>query len=302
LGEEAAIVGAAYALRKNDWIFPCYRELGAALIRGLELQTFMDNMFGNENDTVKGRQMPDHYTCREKKFVSISSPVGTQITQATGFAWGAKIDGQDLATLVFFGDGATSTPEFHSGMNLAGVFKIPTVFFCRNNGWAISTPTSAQTASETFAQKGEAYGVPGVRVDGNDLFAVVAVTRQAIARAAAGKGPTLIEALTYRMGGHSTSDDPDRYRGDDQLRPWQARDPLERVRQYLEMHGAWDSALETQLTQEIDKKFRHAVAVSENAAPPSLDSLFDDVYAKLPWHLREQKEQLLRGPRGPKNH
>lgn len=302
LGEEAAIVGAAYALRDSDWVFPCYRELGAALIRGLDLQTFMDNMFGNENDTVKGRQMPDHYTCRAAKFVSISSPVGTQITQAAGFAWGAKIDGKDLATLVFFGDGATSTPEFHSGMNLAGVFKIPTVFFCRNNGWAISTPTSRQTASETLAQKGEAYGVPGVRVDGNDLFAVIAVTRQAIERAASGKGATFIEALTYRMGGHSTSDDPDRYRGDDQLRPWQARDPLERVRQYLERQGAWDQQRQTELEEQLDQTFRRAVAVSEATPPPSLESMFDDVYAQLPWHLKEQRDQLLRGPRAPKSH
>ncbi len=302
LGEEAAIVGAAYALRESDWVFPCYRELGAALIRGLELQTFMDNMFGNENDIVQGRQMPDHYTCRAKKFVSISSPVGTQITQATGFAWGAKIDGKDLATLVFFGDGATSTPEFHSGMNLAGVFKIPTVFFCRNNGWAISTPTSRQTASETLAQKGEAYGVPGVRVDGNDLFAVIAVTRQAIARAAAGKGATLIEALTYRMGGHSTSDDPDRYRGDDQLRPWQARDPLERVRLYLEAQGVFDAEKQAQLEKSLDEHIRRAVAVSEATPAPSLESMFDDVYAHPPWHLKEQREQLLRGPRAPKSH
>lgn len=302
LGEEAAIVGAAYALRDSDWVFPCYRELGAALIRGLDLQTFMHNMFGNELDTVKGRQMPDHYTCRAKKFVSISSPVGTQITQATGFAWGAKINGEELATLVYFGDGATSTPEFHSGLNMAGVFKIPTIFFCRNNGWAISVPTEQQTASETFAQKGEAYGVPGVRVDGNDLFAVIAVVRQAIARAQRGEGATLIEALTYRMGGHSTSDDPDRYRGDEQLRPWQARDPLERVRHYLQSRGGWDDAQEKALMDDIDQRFRAAVKVSEATPPPSLESMFDDVYEELPWHLREQREQLVKGPRAPKSH
>lgn len=302
LGEEAAIVGSAYALRDSDWVFPCYRELGAALIRGFELQTFMDNMFGNTNDTVKGRQMPDHYTCREKKFVSISSPVGTQITQATGFAWGAKIDGQELATLCFFGDGATSTPEFHSGMNLAGVFKIPTIFFCRNNGWAISTPTERQTASETFAQKGESYGVPGVRVDGNDLFAVIAVTRQAVARAEAGEGATLIEALTYRMGGHSTSDDPDAYRGHEQLEPWQALDPVERVRSYLEQNGAWSQEKEDVLQAELDERFKRAVKISEAAEPPSLESMFDDVYATPSWNLVEQREQLVKGPRAPKAH
>ena len=173
LGEEAAILGAAYAMRQGDFLFPCYREFGAALMRGLELQVFMHNMFGNAKDTVLGRQMPDHYTCRRVGWGSISSPVGTQITQAVGFAWGAKIQKKDVATLAYFGDGATSSSDFHSGMNFAGVFKIPTVFFCRNNGWAISVPVERQTASRTFAEKAAAYGIAGVRVDGNDLFAVV---------------------------------------------------------------------------------------------------------------------------------
>lgn len=302
LGEEAAIMGATYAVRETDWIFPCYREFGSALMRGLGLQKFLDNMFGNENDTVKGRQMPDHYTCREKRWGSISSPVGTQITQAVGFAWGAKIDGNDLASLVFFGDGATSTPEFHSALNMAGVFKVSTIFFCRNNGWAISVPTQRQTASATFAQKAEAYGVPGVRVDGNDLFAVIAVTRQALARALRGEGPTLIEALTYRMGGHSTSDDPDRYRGDEQLAPWLRLDPIERVRRYLVSRGAWSDEQEQALVKDIESKFKRAVAVAEATNPPSLESMFDDVYETVPWNLAEQRQELLRGPRAPKAH
>lgn len=302
LGEEAAIIGATYALRETDWIFPCYREFGSALMRGLTLQKFIDNMFGNANDTVKGRQMPDHYTCREKCWASISSPVGTQITHAMGFAWAAKIDKTDLATLVFFGDGATSTPEFHSAVNMAGVFKVPTIFFCRNNGWAISTPTERQTASATFAQKAEAYGVPGVRVDGNDLFAVIAVVRQALERAKCGQGPTLVEALTYRMGGHSTSDDPDRYRESDQLAPWAAMDPIERVRRYLEGLGRWNQQNEDRLVEEIDARFKRAVATAEATEPPSLESLFDDVYEDLPWHLAEQRDELVRGPRAPKAH
>src|SRR5437762_2332974 len=199
LGEEGAIIGAAFATRKQDWLFPCYREFGAALLRGLDFQRFIDNMFGNENDTVKGRQMPDHYTCRASHWLSISSPVGTQITQAVGFAWAGKLKKEDMATLVYFGDGATSSADFHSGMNFAGVFKIPVVFFCRNNGWAISVPAERQTASETFAAKGVAYGVPSLRIDGNDVFAVVFAVRQAIERGIRGQGPTLIEALTYRM-------------------------------------------------------------------------------------------------------
>ncbi len=302
LGEEAAILGSTFAMRESDWIFPCYREFGSALMRGLELQRFIDNMFGNANDVVKGRQMPDHYTCRAKGWGSISSPVGTQITQAVGFAWGAKVDGKDLATLVYFGDGATSSVEFHNGMNFAAVFKAPTVFFCRNNGWAISVPTERQTATKTFAEKGAAYGVPGVRVDGNDVFAVIAVTRQAVARASAGEGPTLIEALTYRMGGHSTSDDPNRYRGDEQLAPWVARDPIERLRHYLQNHRAWSEEQERALIDDIEARFKAAVAISEQTPPPALETMFEDVYAQLPWNLVEQRQALLAGPRAAKGH
>src|SRR5687768_3962934 len=157
LGEEASILGSAFAMAPEDFLFPCYREFGAALMRGLTLETFIDNMFGNANDTVKGRQMPDHYTCRKSRWLSISSPVGTQITQAVGLAWAAKIQKREEAALVYFGDGATSSGEFHSGMNFAGVFKVPVIFFCRNNGWAISVPIERQTASRTFAEKGIAY-------------------------------------------------------------------------------------------------------------------------------------------------
>jgi 2-oxoisovalerate dehydrogenase E1 component alpha subunit len=302
LGEEAAIIGSAFAMRKSDWLFPCYREFGAALMRGFPLQKFVDNMFGNANDTVLGRQMPDHYTCREVGWCSISSPVGTQITQAVGFSWGAKIDGKDVASLVYFGDGATSSTDFHSGMNFAGVFKVPVVFFCRNNGWAISVPVERQTATRTFAEKAAAYGIPGVRVDGNDLFAVVSVVREAVRRGEQGLGPTLIEAITYRMGGHSTSDDPNRYRATDELKPWADRDPLERGRQYLERRKLWDDRKELALIADIDQRFRAAVAVSEKTPPPPLESMFEDVYEKPPWHLQEERAELLRGPRAPSPH
>jgi pyruvate dehydrogenase E1 component alpha subunit len=302
LGEEAAIIGSAFAMRKTDWLFPCYREFGAALMRGLGLQTFVDNMFGNANDIVQGRQMPDHYTCREVGWCSISSPVGTQITQAVGFSWGAKIDGKDVASLVYFGDGATSSADFHSGMNFAGVFKVPVVFFCRNNGWAISVPVERQTATRTFAEKAAAYGIPGVRVDGNDLFAVVSAVREAVRRGEQGLGPTLIEAITYRMGGHSTSDDPNRYRPTDQLKPWADRDPLERGRLYLERRKLWDDRKEQALIADIDQRFRATVAVSEKTPPPSLESMFEDVYEKPPWHLQEERAELLRGPRAPSPH
>jgi 2-oxoisovalerate dehydrogenase E1 component alpha subunit len=301
VGEEAAVLGAAYAMRRTDYIMPCYREFGAALMRGLPLQKFIDNMFGNRNDTVLGRQMPDHYTSREHRWGSISSPVGTQITQATGMAWAAKIRKEDVAVLVYFGDGATSSPEFHSGMNFAAVFRAPVIFFCRNNGWAISVPVTRQTASDGFAVKACAYGMPGVRVDGNDLFAVIAATREALERAKRGEGPTLIEALTYRMGGHSTSDDPNRYRGLDALEEWAKRDPIARLRRHLELRGCWSDEAERELVAETDRRFREAVAVAEKTPPPPLESMFEDVYARPPWHLVEQRAELLSGPRAPKH-
>jgi pyruvate dehydrogenase E1 component alpha subunit len=297
LGEEATILGSAFAMRPQDWVFPCYREFGAALLRGMPLQRYIDNMFGNANDPAKGRQMPDHYVWREANFTSISSPIGTQITQAVGAAWAAKIKKDDVVTLAYFGEGATSSSEFHNGMNFAGVFKTPTVFLCRNNGWAISVPTERQTASDTFAQKGVAYGIPGVRVDGNDLFAVVKVTQDAVARAASGGGPTIIEALTYRLSGHSTSDDPKAYRPDAWLDPWKRLDPLVRLRQHLTRAVGWTEERDKALEAEIDGEIRAAVAVAEKTAAPSVDSLFEDVYAELPWHLAEQREALRKGPR-----
>lgn len=302
LGEEAAIIGSAYAMRTQDFIFPCYREFGAGLLRGFPLQRYVDNMFGNANDPVKGRQMPDHYTCRAANWGSVSSPIGTQITQAVGFAWAAKIQRKDLACLVYFGDGATSSAEFHNGMNFAGVFQTPVVFFCRNNGWAISVPVERQTASRTFADKGVAYGIPGVRVDGNDILAVIAVTRKAVQRAAAGHGPTLIEALTYRMGGHSTSDDPTRYRPKSEVEPWAPRDPIARLKRHLVLNRAWDDSQEQALLAELEQTFKQAVATAESTPPPALESLFDDVYAKLPWHLVEQRRELIEGPRAPSAH
>ncbi|HEX2870359.1 MAG TPA: thiamine pyrophosphate-dependent dehydrogenase E1 component subunit alpha [Polyangiaceae bacterium] len=302
LGEEASILGSAFAMAKQDFLFPCYREFGAALMRGLPLQKFIDNMFGNANDTVQGRQMPNHTTCREVGWCSISSPVGTQITQAVGFAWAARIQKADAASLVYFGDGATSSSDFHSGMNFAGVFKVPCVLLCRNNGWAISVPVERQTASETFAEKAAAYGIPGVRVDGNDLFAMVSVTRRARERCAKGEGSTLIEAITYRMGGHSTSDDPKAYRGADEVETWAARDPLERVRDYLTKKGLWDAQRQSTLIEEIDARFRDAVSIAERTPAPQLESMFEDVYATAPWHLVEQRQQLLAGPRAPSSH
>ncbi|MBI5533529.1 MAG: thiamine pyrophosphate-dependent dehydrogenase E1 component subunit alpha [Deltaproteobacteria bacterium] len=302
LGEEATILGSAWAMRAGDFIFPCYREFGAALLRGMPLQRYLDNMFGNASDNAKGRQMPDHITARDARFGSVSSPIGTQITQAVGFAWAAKLRGDDVVTLVYFGEGSTSSNEFHNGMNFAGVYRVPAVLLCRNNGWAISVPSDQQTATATFAQKGVAYGVHSVRCDGNDLFAVVSATRAAVERAARGDGPTIVEAMTYRMSGHSTSDDPNAYRVDDALAPWRERDPIQRVRSYLIKAGAWDEGRDGELEGEFDREMKQAIAEAEKTPVPSIDSMFADVFESEPWHLREQHQAVVQGPRPQRQH
>jgi 2-oxoisovalerate dehydrogenase E1 component alpha subunit len=290
-GEEAAILGAAAALRASDWIFPCYREFGAALWRGMPLASYVNHMFGNEADPMKGRQMPDHYGARVAKFTSISSPVGTQITQAAGFAWAAKIQKDDVATLVYFGEGATSAGEFHNGANFAGVFKVPLVLFCRNNGWASGTPAEKQSATPSFAAKGVAYGIPGVRCDGNDLFAVLKVTRDAIARAARGEGPTLIEALTARMPQGPARD------GTKDADAWKRRDPVARVRRHLEARGAWSEAKQREHESASLAEIDAAIEAAEKLAPPALPTMFDDVFAAPTPALEEQRAELLASPR-----
>ena len=293
-GEEAAQMGSAYALRKDDWIFPSYREPGVAFWRGYPLYDFMCQLMGNAADPVKGRQMPVHHSVKDIHFVSISSPVGTQIPQAAGAAMAARIRGDKNAVFTYFGDGATSTSDFHVGLNFAGVYRAPVVFFCRNNRWAISVPYSQQTASPTVAQKARAYGFPGVRVDGNDLLAVFVATRDALERARAGEGPTLIEAETYRVGSHSSSDDPNAYRDAKEPKEWQERDPVERFRRYLERKKVWDAGWQKQIEEEVAAEVGAALKAADAVEKkPPLDTLFDDVYAEMPWHLREQKAALV---------
>jgi TPP-dependent pyruvate/acetoin dehydrogenase alpha subunit len=292
-GEEATHVGAAHALRLGDWLFPAYREIGAALHRGYPLRTYMCQLFGNAEDPIKGRQMPIHHSVRSLNFVSISSPVGTQIPHAVGAAWAAKLQGKDDVAVAFFGEGATSTPIFHASANFAGRFKTPTILLCRNNGWAISVPRSVQTVTPTFAQKAIAYGMPGVLVDGNDILAMVHVVREAAARARAGGGPTLIEARTYRRGAHSSSDDPSVYRDPAEPKEWERHDPLDRLRKHMLARGELSDEVEAQVARELGEAISDALTYAERCPPkPSLHSMFEDVYADVPWHLEEQAAAL----------
>ena len=290
VGEEAAIFGSAAAMEARDWIFPCYREHGAALLRGMPLTTFVCQLLGNAGDPVKGHQMPCHEAWPAGRFASVSSPIATQIPHAVGVALAARLRRDDVVPLVYFGDGATSAEGFHVGLNFAGVLRAPVVLLCRNNGWAISVPVERQTAAETLAQKALAYGVAAERVDGNDLLAVHAATRRARARAAAGEGPTLIEAVTYRLEGHSTSDDPRVYRPEALVEPWRRRDPLLRLGAFLERRGALTEAARRALAEEAKEEIQRAVAEAEALPPrPPLETLFADVYAEP---LRQQREQL----------
>ena len=280
-------MGAAHALRLGDWLFPAYREIGAALHRGYALRTYMCQLFGNADDPVKGRQMPIDLPVRHLNFVSISSPVGTQIPHAVGAAWAAKLQGKDDVAVAFFGEGATSTPIFHSSANFAGRFKVPVLLLCRNNGWAISVPRSVQTPTPTFAQKAIAYGMPGVLADGNDILAMVHVVREAAARARRGEGPTLIEARTYRRGAHSSSDDPSVYRDPAEPKEWEKHDPLDRLRRYMQARGETSDDAETRVREELNDQISDALTYAERRAPkPPLRTMFEDVYAEVPWNLR----------------
>jgi 2-oxoisovalerate dehydrogenase E1 component alpha subunit len=299
-GEEATHIGPTYALRPDDWIYPCYREIGAAFFRGYDLRTFLCQLFGNAEDPIQGRQMPVHHAIARIHYVSVSSPVGTQIPQAVGIGMAARrkaAEGTEPdVSLVYFGDGATSTGAFHVAANQAAVDKAPVILFCRNNGWAISTPRQFQTKTPTIAQKAVAYGIPGVLVDGNDVLALVKTTREAAARARRGEGPTLIEARTYRIQAHSTSDDPSVYRDPEDPRGWQARDPIDRFRAFLTAKGLWSSQEESDRHDAFDAEFREALAYAEAVAPkPPLRSMFEDVLEKMPWHLEEQYRALSEG-------
>ena len=265
------------------------REGAAAMMRGLSLTEAINQLIGNGADRCKGRQMPCHYTVKEGNYYGMSSVIGTQISHAVGAAMAAKIKGDDIVILGYMGDGATSANDFHCGMNFAAVYKSPAIMFCQNNQWAISVPLSKQSASETLAQKGKAYGMPYVRVDGNDILAVYTVTKEAAQRARKGDGPTFIEAVTYRRLGHSSSDDPSKYRDEAEVKAWEQRDPVDRFRTYLQKQGLWDDAKEAAFKDDIAQRVNDAISAAEANGPPADETLITDVYAQV---TDQQKEQL----------
>ena len=287
-GQEASVTGSAYPLRKGDWVFHALRETGVCLWRGTTIQQLVCQLIGNSGDVLLGRQMPMHYSDRAVNSVAWSSVIGTQLPHAMGAAYAAKLLKHDTVCVGFIGDGGTSIGDFHAALNFAAVWKVPAVFFCQNNQWAISVPLAAQTASSSIAVKAVAYGMPGLRVDGNDLLAVIAAQVEAVERARSGGGPTLIESVTFRMGGHSSSDDPTRYRDATLVELWEKRDPVARFSAWLRGKGLLTDALVEQWTREINDEISAAVTAAEALPPPGIETIFTDVYAEMPPHLVEQ--------------
>lgn len=294
LGQEAAAIGSAAALEKQDWLVPALREHGAGLYRGMDFTNFVAQLFGNDNDITHGRQMPLHPSDRATNYVNMSSCIASQLPHAVGIAMGMKIKGdKDSICIGYMGDGATSEGEFHASMNLAAVSKAPVIMLCQNNQWAISTPGTGQTAAETIALKGIGYGMEALRADGNDVLAVYEVTKYAADKARRGEGPTFIELLTYRVSAHTSSDDPSRYRDEGVTDVWrEQRDPLIRMRKFLETKGWLSESDYEAMAAQIESTVREAVAKQRDVAMPNKKTLIEDVFETPWWRLREQLADL----------
>lgn len=292
LGEEACAVASAAALQLEDWMYPQYRECGIMFWRGYTAQEYIHHMFCNGKDSILGRQMPNHFGSRSLNVVTVSSPLANKISHAAGCAYGMQLQGEKSIAIVYFGEGSSSKGDFHVGLNIAALRKSPVIFFCRNNQYAISTHTDHQFASEGVAPKGAAYGIPAVRVDGNDYFAVHEVVSKARKHCLSGKGPVLIEAMTYRMGGHSTSDDPTAYRKASEVEAWKPRDPILRLFLYLKSKKLWDEQRDQAYLASLKKEVDAAIAVAQETPPPPLDSLITDVYFETPHTLMMELNEV----------
>ncbi|HTP54776.1 MAG TPA: thiamine pyrophosphate-dependent enzyme [Thermoplasmata archaeon] len=278
-GQEAVNVAAGLASVADDWVYPGLREQLVALVRGHPLGTYLHHLFADSLDPARGRNMPCHPSARDVQYVSMSSVIGTQISHAVGTAWGLRRDRRPGAALAFFGDGATSSNDFHAGLNFAGVFRVPVLFCCTNNQWAISVPVERQTRSATLASKARAYGFEGVRVDGTDFLAAYAALSAALRRIRAGSGPELIEFLLYRMTAHSSSDDPGRYQPPDWAARARAFDPFGRLDQWLTREGLLTPSVRQSIAEESERQVRAAVEAAEATSPPSDASVTEDVYS-----------------------
>ncbi|WP_058367712.1 pyruvate dehydrogenase (acetyl-transferring) E1 component subunit alpha [Haloparvum sedimenti] len=286
-GQEGAQIGSALALAENDWIVPSYREHGAALVRGVPLKQTLLYWMGHED----GNRMPEGVNV-----FPVAVPIASQIPHATGAAWARKLQGDDDVFLCYFGDGATSEGDFHEGLNFAGVFDTPTVFFCNNNQWAISVPRERQTASATLAQKADAYGFEGVRVDGMDPLAVYKATTAAVEKARDPDEdqlrPTMIEAVQYRFGAHTTADDPTVYRDEDEVEKWKAKDPIPRLENYLRAEEILNDERVAEIEASVKEEVAGAIDEAESVPRPEPREMFEHAYAELPPELERQYEEF----------
>lgn len=300
-GEEAIQMGSASALQPQDFIFAQYREAGPLMWRGFTLDQFCNQCFSNDMDLGKGRQMPVHYGCRALNYQTVSSPLGTQITQAVGAAYKFKLDAlahpekEPAISIVYFGDGAASSVDFHSACNFAATLKTPMIFFCRNNGYAISTPVDDQYAGDGIISRAPGYGMAGIRIDGNDIVAVHAAVAKARKLAIKTSAPVMIEAMTYRQGHHSTSDDSSRYRDTDEVQNAQDKsDPRVRFDRFLKQFGWLDDDDIALIEDDERKAVLKAMEAAENRPKPKLHNMFEDVYHEMPPVLVRQEEELKR--------
>jgi len=291
-GQEAYQVGVTHAMQPQDWIFRAHREMAPWLMRGGSLELLYAQFFGAEQEPQKGRRLPCLVGSRSVNVVQGPTQVGSFIPHACGVAWAAKLKGSDVKVLGFFGDGATSRGEFHSAMNFAGIHKPPVIFMCVNNSWAVSTPVDRQTAQPNFAAKGDAYGVRNIRVDGNDPLAVYAASKSA-RETLESAGPILIEAVTYRSGHHTSSDNPALYRRDAEEALWEPWDPMRRMRSYLEHRDWWSSEDEVNFGEVCAQRIQAAVDVADQMPAPGPESQFEDVFQEPTWMLTEQADRVI---------
>ncbi|MGB9715703.1 MAG: pyruvate dehydrogenase (acetyl-transferring) E1 component subunit alpha [Thermodesulfovibrionales bacterium] len=282
IGQEASQIGSAFVLNKSDWVFPSYRESGVYIAMGYPIHMLFQYWAGDE----RGLKSPENLN-----IFPISIPVGTQILHAVGVAMAARYRGKNIAAIVYFGDGGTSKGDFHEGLNMAGVFKVPAVFICQNNQWAISLPREKQTAAKTLAQKAYAYGIEGIQVDGNDVFAVYKATDYALNKAKTGSGPTLIECVTYRIFDHTTADDASRYRSKEEVEMWKAKDPILRLRLFLEKKGLWSAEYQKNIEEKSKSTIDEAVKIAESIENPHPEEMFSYIYEKItPRQIKELKD------------
>lgn len=293
LGEEASVTGTAAGLDFDDTVYMQYREVGLLLYRGFSLQECADQCYGNDDDfSTRGRQMPVHYGSKAHNVQTVSSPLATQIIQAAGAAYALKREQSENVIACYFGEGAASEGDFHAALNFAATLNCPTLFLCRNNGYAISTPVEDQYAGDGIASRAAGYGIPTVRVDGNDVLAVYNATKEARRICVEESRPLLLEMMTYRVGHHSTSDDSSRYRPEGQLEEWETRSPIKRFQSYIFNKGYWTQEEESDFVKDMNKQLINVMNVAEKKPVPSFKEMFNDVYDKQTPELKRQQDEL----------